>query len=196
MHNLSWYYIERQIIWQMFEMSGRTCITKVTPSCQTDHLTSSHKQQPHTKDSPTFANTIRSLQVNKSVTMCLLLYSVPTKEQIYLIQKNRWWAYFPNWAVFLYLFRRPNAFTTLKQSRKPLCYVSIAFSPTVDNVKYLRYTCTCRPTLITTLPITTCVLCIILYRPIWCDRLRDAYREYLNCLLIFGTFFRRMCSIC
>lgn len=57
-------------------------ITQVTPSCQADHRTFSHTQQPHTRATPTYANTIRSLQVKKSVQMCLLfLYAVLTMEQ-------------------------------------------------------------------------------------------------------------------
>lgn len=73
-------YIERHIFWQSFEMQGR--IAQVTPSCQVDHRPFWHTQQPHTTVTLTYANTIRSLQVNKSVTISLLiLYSVRTKEK-------------------------------------------------------------------------------------------------------------------
>ena len=62
-------------------MLGR--IIQVTPSCRTDHRTFTRTQHTHTTITLTYANTIRHLQVNKSVglLMCLFLLYLFDMEQ-------------------------------------------------------------------------------------------------------------------
>ena len=64
-------------------------ITEVTPSCQTDHRTFSHTQQPHKRNTPTYANTIRSLQVKTISTdiPSLTLFRVQKRTNFVLYRK-------------------------------------------------------------------------------------------------------------